>query len=427
MARNESKRRKETPARKKACKQCTQAKVRCGLQRPQCSRCAARNWDCQYFTSPGQSSTLNDPGTELPDTPLSLRNNDNAFGTTPLSVVSTSDPVVAAAAATPASHHLTSRIPQHVTVSLSDASASILDLDFTNLDLVPVADSIEIQNRWLKSFFSSVGDQIPQKNFHPYTIQFASCVLRSYPKHMLRDGGVPPIIHPLQVDRRWLPVPLANCYSLVRLWETRVQGSEAIVIDTVKREMERLLSEHDSYNEIDLLAAFQAYLIYALLGYFSPIGDGNLVDHSTIMHLQELGCRVSATGLMCAAELSHTRPRWESWLVATAKRRTLHTMYLFSNVFNATHHMPVYLAYELKAVPVSSNRLLWEARDRAGWEREYDCHLSVWADGEFLISELWRSPETGTPARRERIDRWLRTADDFGMMLFATAAHLHGC
>lgn len=177
---------------------------------------------------------------------------------------------------------------------------------------------------------------------------------------------------------------------------------------------------------MDLLAAFQAYLIYVMLAYFSPIGDGNLVDHSTIMNLQELACRVSSNGLLCAAELSHTRPRWESWLVASAKRRTILTMYLFSNIFNAMNDMPVYLAVELKHIPVSSNRLLWEARDRTGWEGEYDRHLLVWEDGEFLTSELWRSPETGTPARRERIDRWLRTADDWGIMLFATAAHLHG-
>lgn len=240
MARNEERRRKETPARKKACKQCTQAKVRCGHQRPRCSRCVSRNLDCEYFTSPGRSSTsLNTAGPELLDTPVSL-SNTSTFDTVPFPVASTSAQVAGTSSTTtsPASHPLTSPISRHAPVSEADASV----LDFTNFDLVPVADSVEIQNRWLKSFFSS-GDQIPRKHFHPHTIQFASCVLRSYPKYMLRDGGMPPFIHPLQVDRRWLPVPLANCYSLVRLWETRVQGSEAIVIDTVKREMERLLSE----------------------------------------------------------------------------------------------------------------------------------------------------------------------------------------
>jgi hypothetical protein len=61
------------------------------------------------------------------------------------------------------------------------------------------------------------------------------------------------------------------------------------------------------------------------------------------------------------------------------------------------------------------------------WEQEYDRHLVEWPDGELIISELWLSPETGTPPRRDRIDRWLCTADEFGVMLFATTAHLHGC
>lgn len=32
-----------------------------------------------------------------------------------------------------------------------------------------------------------------------------------------------------------------------------------------------------------------------------------------------------------------------------------------------------------------------------------------------------------TEKRRERIERWVRSADEFGMMLFAVTAHLHGC
>lgn len=179
------------------------------------------------------------------DTPVSL-SNTSTFDTVPFPVAGSCDRGVGnnntstttTTSTSPASHPLTSPISQPPPPVFEAASV----LDFTNLDLVPVADSVEIQNRWLKSFFAS-GDEIPRKHFHPHTIQFALCVLGSYPKYMLRDGGVPPFIHPLQADRRWLPMPLANCFSLVRLWETRVHGSEAIVMDTVKREMERLLSE----------------------------------------------------------------------------------------------------------------------------------------------------------------------------------------
>jgi hypothetical protein len=167
--------------------------------------------------------------------------------------------------------------------------------------------------------------------------------------------------------------------------------------------------------------------MYTMLAFFSPIGDNHLVDHTTLVNLQEMAARVSANGLISSAELRRSRPRWESWLIAAAKRRTLHTMYLFNNVFNALNDVPTYIAAELENLPISSNKPLWEASDRISWEREYDSHLSAWTDGEMVISELWRSSNTGTPAQRDRIDRWLRTVDEFGMMLFATTAHLHGC
>ena len=60
---------------------------------------------------------------------------------------------------------------------------------------------------------------------------------------MLRDEEVPPIIHRLQVVGRRMPRALANCYSLARMWEQAAVGSEALVIETVEKEMERLENE----------------------------------------------------------------------------------------------------------------------------------------------------------------------------------------
>jgi hypothetical protein len=115
------------------------------------------------------------------------------------------------------------------------------NLNFSDLDLIPIADSTHIRNRWLEAFLPS--ENQVQKTFLPYTVQFISCVLASYPKYMLRDGCVPPIIHQSQVNTKELPLALANCYSLVRMWETRAVGSEEIVTSTVQREMERLIEQ----------------------------------------------------------------------------------------------------------------------------------------------------------------------------------------
>jgi hypothetical protein len=165
------------------------------------------------------------------------------------------------------------------------------------------------------------------------------------------------------------------------------------------------------------------------MGYFSPISDSGaaLVTHLTVVQLQELAATVAASGLISGAELSHTRPSWESWIVASAKRRTMYVFYLFNTVFNAMSALPTYVAEELRGLPVPASRNLWDAEDRREWEREYDRHLATWKEeGELKISELWLSEETGTPERRSRIERWVQDVDEFGMMLFAVCTHIHG-
>ncbi|KAK9242967.1 hypothetical protein V1506DRAFT_570300 [Lipomyces tetrasporus] len=397
---------RSAPPRKKACQQCTEAKARCGLEKPDCFRCKSRGVPCVYG-SPSFGQPVNGVGTPSQSSASSLLQ-------------------------TSASLQSTSTEPQKDTSPSSEYEPSVDNklednkLDFAALDLCSTTDSSQIRNRWMESFLPSPSQR--PKILQEYTVQYLSCVLRTYPKCMLRPSGLPPIIHPLQfAGDQVMPLPLANCYSLVRLWYGRASGSESIVTTTVKQEMERLLQEYQSYDQMELLAAFQAYLIYALMAYFSPVQGYCLVDHTTLVCLQELACRISLTGLVCTAELSHSRPKWESWIVASAKRRTLYAMYLFHNVFNSICQLPNYVAEELHDLPVPASKALWEARTRKAWEREYDCHLSTWQGNELCISELWRSPDTGSSERQHRIDQWMQGVDEFGMALFAITAHIHGC
>ena len=118
-----------------------------------------------------------------------------------------------------------------------------MQLDFTSIDLVPSANAEDIRDRWLRPYIRPPlgADEVP-KVYHPFTLQYISRVLSTYPRYMLRDGGIPPIIHHTQVVGQ-MPQALANCYSLVRMWEQAVPGSEAMVVDTLEKEMERLAEE----------------------------------------------------------------------------------------------------------------------------------------------------------------------------------------
>jgi hypothetical protein len=113
--------------------------------------------------------------------------------------------------------------------------------------------------------------------------------------------------------------------------------------------------------------------------------------------------------------------------VASAKRRTLPTLFLFTCHYNASNNMPSFASNVLADVLAPESKALWQASDRASWVAEYNRHLAEWPDGMVVMGEFWRSPEAGSEQKSGRIERWLRSADEFGMMLLAVTAHLRGC
>ncbi|RJE26819.1 C6 finger domain protein [Aspergillus sclerotialis] len=416
--------RKSIPSRKKACQECTKSKARCDLERPACLRCVTRGRECRYpheILSPPNTGT-----SQQSDSVFHSRTvNHSPNISTPLSLPTTliessnSSSVLEFSVGSQAPH------PSRALPGRPERHDADTCLDFLNLDLVPLTDAEKIRDRWLQNYLPAP-DQIP-KAFHPHTLQYISCVLRTYPKQMISGSRIPPFIHPLQLSGQNVPVALANCYSLVRLWEHRAPGSEAIVATTIQQEMERLVQDNQNTTDFDRLAAFQAYLIYSMIAYFTPIHGMTLINDSSMITLQEMASRTAQNGLISMGEINRTTPRWESWIIASAKRRAIFTLYLFTSVYNADHSVPNFIAYELAGVYAPDMKELWEAKSRAEWERQYKRYLSVWEDGPLLISEMWWSPETGSTERRNRIDRWVQGVDEFGMMLFGVCSHIHGC
>ncbi|PYH70935.1 Zn(II)2Cys6 transcription factor domain-containing protein [Aspergillus vadensis CBS 113365] len=367
------------PPRRKACSNCIKSKVRCTLDRPACSRCRVTGRNCDYGTTTlalGQRNFSR----------LQEGHSGEAGSLESQSVTSPSVP------------EFTSR-----------------GLNFEAINLTPSSIAEDIRDRWLRPFFLPAhGRSETPKVCHPYTLQFLARILKTYPRYMLRDGRPPPIIHHVQVTENKTPRALANCYSLVRMWEQAVPGSEEIVMNTVAREMERLASE---------VCISLTYLIYSILIYFGP--QGGFTD-TIMITLMDMASQTARNGLFCDAELARTRPTWESWIVAATKRRAIFTLYLFSNIYNADRMLPNFVAEELRGVYAPGNKTLWEAADRETWNKEYDRYLLDWQDGSLEISELWPSPEKEEPERRRRIERWVQTVDEFGMMMYSVCAHIHG-
>ncbi|CAI7620677.1 unnamed protein product [Penicillium palitans] len=403
-------------SRRKACRKCVEGKAACDLGKPKCKRCKDRGTSCEY-----PAHVRSQSGT----------NTENQYATvdaSPLSTVSNAIlPNSTLAQVLAQNTGNASHTPGHSTIADSGLVHPDV-LDFHEIDLVPMIDAEEIRDRWLRPYISSSTGQEP-KQLNAHTMQYLTCVLKSYIRNLLHSIP-PPFIHSLQ-QRETCPPVLAYCFTLVRTWLTRIPGCEPLLLRTIGDEMKNIEDQDASQSDFDNLCSFQAYLIYFMTIHFfhrtDTAREPNQFDEYLQLQMQEIAFRSAKSGLTCRAEESQTRPSWESWIVASAKRRTLFTMYLFSNLYNSELGLPNFIAEELRGTLAPESKILWEASDRALWEREYNRHLSRWEDGMLEISELWKSTETGTDARREKIERWLQSADEFGMMLFSVCAHIHGC
>jgi len=212
------------------------------------------------------------------------------------------------------------------------------------------------------------------------------------------------------------------------MWDTRAPGSELLVRDTVRREMNRLYEERLTYDDITHLSACQAYLLYCIHLFFSPdSGSPAMVETSTMINLQELASAMSLTGLgTTGAPFYRTNPSWEAWIIAEAKLRTLYTMYMFDNVFCFSQNAPVYVATELGRLPAPASKALWAAANRDEWGSEYGCYLAEWPSEIPRVEDFWpHHMEEIVKERRERIDRYVESIDDFGMFMLAACSMTH--
>ncbi|KAI1073780.1 MFS general substrate transporter [Whalleya microplaca] len=289
------------------------------------------------------------------------------------------------------------------------------------LELFSPINADDISNRWLNSYIPVPGQKTKE---YPATITaFIYRILKSYAAVAVRGRGVPPFVHSSQMMATSTRPPLSTCLSLVRICEKPLPGSESVAADVLQREMSNIYEQHGSYDDVTLLAAFQAYLIYSMVLFFNIGQVSNPFLRQAMMNLQDLACSSSRQGLMCVAEQRRVRPRWEAWIVAEAKRRTLFAMYLFDSVLSTQEGLQTFLGTELRGLPAPASKSLWAAQTRYDWDTAYNVHLVDWVEEGLRIDELWPMPadldESSILARRSRVDQWLENVDEFGTMLYA--------
>ncbi|SCU78999.1 LADA_0A09120g1_1 [Lachancea dasiensis] len=428
-------------SRKKACIPCSKAKVRCDQRRKHCSRCLGRrvSSQCRYpdsldiDTNDGRLPQDNCEKSVITPLNVALCSGVDNFNTDLVGAQKDLKPVVPVPVCTADKYNCGEITPSTLTEHLTDANRYHLEDEkpfrFEELDLICTVNYQEIQNRWLNNYIPPLDHEV--KNYPSNVTSFISKMLRAYSSMPIRREAFPPFVHISQNSPVDLPTPLAVCLSLMRMFHNRVPSQDFVIKDALAREMSRLYQQHGSFDEVNLLAAFQAYLIYSMATFFEFDQCKPTGLHQAMVNLQNIACEVSKRGICCSAEVSRSIPKWESWIVAEAKRRTIFTMYLFDSLLCSHDGLPTFLAKELKGTFAPSSGSLWRATTRKRWNELYQRYLCEWgSDGPLVIDELWPVPSDicgqELKRRRIRIDHWLTEVDDYGTMLFAITSCTHG-
>jgi Fungal Zn(2)-Cys(6) binuclear cluster domain len=434
-------------SRKKACQHCSSVKAKCDLKDGGCSRCARRKLLCVYpRASASRHSTRrvsSSSQAEL-DSRFASRREPDTDNNTRSSIV---EPLRPPSRRQPDDNTRDSIVSMHAMgdTGTNNAPLSAFNgshnstlysrsqlqaLDFSALELICPINANDISNRWLNTYVPLPGQK--PKNYPASITAFLYRIFKSYAAVTVHGHELPPFVHFSQVS---LPSattspPLSTCLNLVRICEKPLPGSEHVAADVLQREMDKIFEQRGAYDDMALLAAFQAYLIYCLVLFFNLNRGSDPFLRQAMVNLQELACSSSHRGLVCTAEEQHARPKWEAWIVAEAKRRTLYAMYLFDSILSSQDGLPTFLGTELYGLLAPTGKYLWRAQTRVEWERAYNIYLTDWVNGGLYIHELWPMPadldESGVLEIRRRVDQWLGDVDEYGTMMYAVTSCTHG-
>ncbi|KAE9568788.1 hypothetical protein CGMCC3_g15082 [Colletotrichum fructicola] len=420
-------------SRQKACRQCVAAKAKCDRKPGCCARCEQRGLPCAYAPTshtapqPTRSRPELSPSGPADDTETPGRRDAGNNHLPSPEHDASNDSVYSAYSASSAAPTDAAGIHDPPEPGPLPPANTGVELDFSNLNLTCPINPDDIANRWLHNFVPLPGQTV--KKYTPSISAFIHRVLQSYANCAIRGRRVPPFIHWSQLNSP-SSVPLSTCLSVIRMCANPHPGSEGVIAEVLQREMTKLYDRKTTFDDMALLAAFQAYLIYAMVIFFRLGREYKTFLHQGMMNTQDLACETARRGLACVAEQQGARPKWEEWIVAETKRRVVFTMCMFDSALLTNDGLSSHLATELRGLLAPGGKSLWEARDRRDWEVKYNIQLAAWNDGGLRIEELWPMPEgfseAETEKRRERVDMWLEDLDEYGTMVYAVTLCTHG-
>jgi hypothetical protein len=268
------------PSRRKSCSACAVAKLRCDLQRPSCSRCRERAFVCEYVSRDGTAivpsltaatagaSTIQDQLQDDQSLAYDEAGDASAVSTVQKSISSTEsignsrllesdDPlgmIDCGTESTPHSQADTSRenvSDRDGTLDSMTTASEIGREIFENSGIYDpgmIAPESIISSYRRQVLLSAARETPSTDHVARHTMHFVIRVLKSWPRMMAthRTSHLPPMIHRLQLADG-IPIALANCYTLAKMWIMHSEGSRDLVQNTIHDEVRRLLRDVSRY------------------------------------------------------------------------------------------------------------------------------------------------------------------------------------
>ncbi|KAK0386092.1 hypothetical protein NLU13_5929 [Sarocladium strictum] len=392
----------KAPTRQKACNHCAKAKVRCDLIRPTCGRCVARSQRCEFA-----ADTNDGPDDFSPDG----RSAKTASSTVPLRVTFDTEDGLMSAPQSIASDTPT-QLPDQASRSASRTSPTLCSFEPAMLQLSERRRQQLLGGATHNANYNAVAEHVAR---------FALRTVRSWARLLAVHGlnHLPPMMHRLQFVKG-VPPAIANCLTLLRMWDDSHPTSHQLVHDTILAEIKRLIGHFQMDSPEDLLADCQALLMLMtvlFLGFNTCVTrDANDPTNGDIMIASWcLKGALARTGLFLDAEVTNTTPDWQEWAFTAAKRRTILAAHHFEWSWSILSGYPVLTCFELGPLPAPEARFLWLETDERRWKSLYETWMNDWKDGAYRMCEFFH---IGTEdSLDERGERWYAEADDLGMML----------
>ncbi|KAB5576196.1 hypothetical protein GE09DRAFT_1094944 [Coniochaeta sp. 2T2.1] len=218
---------------------------------------------------------------------------------------------------------------------------------------------------------------LPRPNQTPL-VSLAKQILRSYPYMMLQKAALPPFIHRFQPS--WANTgearsqqSLITCIGLVQLFKSRTDSNRNLVWRLIKLEQERMMSQHVKFDKWELLAAFQALLIYCLLRLQEvPVdNDGFEAAILTTVNLVFNELALSAGGIRKMNLPDDPDVTWMDWIYNESRRRTVLVFQILNVLIEMSTEASAYPTCGFVLLPLANSAALWNANNIGEWRAEF--------------------------------------------------------